>query len=80
MLGVLSGVGEGGDVEKRNALVHVGRAEVSEDWLANLIREVRCHLDVLDYHSGHEWAPKVAERTALWGRDSYAKADAPFEG
>lgn len=35
---------------------------------------------VLDYHSRHEWAPNVAERTGSWSREWYAKADALSEG
>lgn len=60
-------------VEKRNALVHVGEAEVGEEWLATLFREARRLLYELDYHSGHDWARIVAEKVHPWGREWYAK-------
>ena len=60
-------------VEKRNSLVHVGGAEVGEEWLATLFQGARRLLYELDYHSGYEWAPKVADNVNPWGREWYAK-------
>lgn len=60
-------------VEKRNPLVHIGEAEVEEEWLTALFRAARRLLYELDYHSGYEWAPKVADKVHPWGREWYAK-------
>ena len=60
-------------VEKRNSLVHVGTVEIGDEWLAGVFREVRRLLYELDYHSGNEWAPKVAEKVLPWGREWYEK-------
>lgn len=54
-------------VEKRNSLVHVGGAEVEEEWLSRLFQEARHLLYDLDYHNGYEWAPKVAAKVNPWG-------------
>lgn len=48
-------------VEKRNSLVHVGTADISEEWLKRVLGDVRRLLYELDYHNGNEWAPKVSE-------------------
>lgn len=60
-------------VEKRNSLVHVGTAEIGQEWLASVFREARRLLYELDYHTGNEWAPKVAEKVQPWGREWYEK-------
>lgn len=62
-------------VERRNSLVHVGTAEIGGEFLARVFHESRRLLYELDYHSGNEWAPKVAERVQPWGRQWYEKND-----
>lgn len=56
-------------MEKRNSLVHRDGAEVEEEWLSRLFQQARLLLYDLDYHSGYEWAPKVAEKVNPWGQD-----------
>jgi hypothetical protein len=55
-------------VEQRNALVHAGEANISEDWLQTLFKNVRRLLYDLDYHRGHGWARAVRENVQPWGR------------
>jgi len=60
-------------VERRNSIVHVGEAEVDEEWLAALFQEARRLLYDLDYHSGYEWAAKVVDKVHPWGQEWYGK-------